>query len=417
MATWKKVFTSGDIIPVANGGTGANLSSDGVVVAGGATLVSVALGNAQILVGQTGSEPTAQELSGDVEISNTAVATIQDDAVSGNKIANHGVALSKLAEGTKGDLITFNAAGDAIALPVPTGAGSDGQVLTVDASEASGLAFASAPSATNSSISSLQLSRDPIVTASGTVGDATLHGTVARLSFDPDESFAHKDIAELDAAVYTAFNSDTSRAGLFSSSGFQGRLAGEASGAINVKTAAASGTVKIGCFADASVGYQSPLTQNILTLTTTAGQEKLTIAGSLEVTGTTTTVDSTTLTVADAVIKVGEGATSSTNAQNAASASDAGGLGISVANGSATDDSLARFVYTGYNDTASVLGWKIAQETADNAADLDDAVAYGVGVMHVQSGVFSAGSNAFDIGKGAMLFTSNGGGQLFIQTA
>ena len=134
MATWKKVFTSGDIIPVANGGTGANLSSDGVVVAGGGTLVSVNLTDAQILVGQTGSEPTAQSLSGDVEISNTGVATIQPSAVSGNKIANHGVALSKLAEGTKGDLITFNAAGDAIALSVPSGAGSDGQVLTVDAS-------------------------------------------------------------------------------------------------------------------------------------------------------------------------------------------------------------------------------------------------------------------------------------------
>ena len=124
MATWKKVFTSGDIVPVANGGTGANLNSDGVVVAGGDTLVSVELENTQILVGQTGSEPTAQTLSGDIVISNTAQATIQDDAVSGNKIENHGVALSKLAEGTKGDLITFNASGDAIALSVPTGAGS-----------------------------------------------------------------------------------------------------------------------------------------------------------------------------------------------------------------------------------------------------------------------------------------------------
>ena len=416
MATWKKVFTSGDIVPVANGGTGANLNSDGGVVAGGDTLVSVELENTQILVGQTGSEPTAQELSGDVEISNTAVATIQDDAVSGNKIENHGVALSKLAEGTKGDLITFNASGDAIALSVPTGAGSDGQVLTVDASEPTGLAFASAPSATNSSISGLQLSRDPIVTASDTAGDATLHGTVARLSFDPDEAFVHKDIAELDDAVYTAFNSDTSRAGLFSSTGFQGRLAGEASGAINVKTASASGTVKLAAYGDAAAGYQAPLTQNILTLTTTAGAEKLTVAGDLEVTGTTTTVDSTTLTVADAVIKVGEGSTSSTNAQNAASASDAGGLGISVANGSNTDDLLARFIYTGYNDSGSVLGWKISQETADSAGDLDDSIPYGVGVMHVQSASFTAGSSAFDIGQGAMLFTSSGGGQLFIQT-
>ena len=113
---------------------------------------------------------------------------------------------------------------------------------------------------------------------------------------------------------------------------------------------------------------------------------------------------------------MGEGSTSSTNAQNAASASDAGGLGISVANGSNTDDLLARFIYTGYNDSGSVLGWKISQETADSAGDLDDSIPYGVGVMHVQSASFTAGSSAFDIGQGAMLFTSSGGGQLFIQT-
>ena len=412
MSAWKKVFTSADLIGIANGGTGANLNSAGGIVSNGTVLSSVSMNDGQLLVGASGSAPAAQTISGDIALTTGGNTTIQTNAVSGNKIADHGVALGKIASGTKGDLISFNGSGDAVALAV---GGSNGLVLTVDDNEATGLKFASAPSAVNSSVSALNADRDPIVTANDTIGSATLPGTVATLSFDKDETFVHKTLAELDAGAYSTQTADNARGALYSKTGFQGQLAGEASGAIHVKTAVASGTVKIGAYGDNAAGFQVPLTQNILTLN--ADTPKLTIAGDLEVTGNTTTVSSTTVTVADAVIKLGEGATSSSNAQAGASATSAGGLGIAIDNGNASDDKLARFVYEGYEDSASVLGWNIAQETADATDDLGAATAYGVAVMHVQSGAFTTSETNFDIGVGALLYTTNGSGGLFIQTA
>jgi len=413
-SVWKKVFTSADTIGIANGGTGANLNSAGGIVSNGTQLSSVALSDGQLLVGATGSAPGAQTITGDFALTTGGVATIATNAVTGNKIADHGVGLGKLVAGTQGDIIAYNASGDASVF----GIGSDGQVLTVDDDNANGLKleWKTAPAAANNVIAALNSSRDPMIAANGTGASQTLHGTVATLSFDSDETFVHKTLAELDAGSYATQTADNARGALYSKTGFQGQLAGEASGAVHVKTVAGSGTVKLGAYGDNVAGFQAPLTQNILTLN--IDTPKLTIAGDLEVTGTTTTIDSTVLTVADAVIKVGEGATSSSNAQSAASATSAGGLGISVANGDTTADvKLARFVYEGYADSASVLGWNIAQESHDAAADLEDVTAFGVGVMHVQSGAFTAAETTFDIGVGAMLYTTNGSGGLFIQTA
>jgi hypothetical protein len=62
------------------------------------------------------------------EIATDAVATakIADSAVSTAKIADNAITLAKLAGGTDGNIISFDASGD----PVAVATGSDGQVLT-----------------------------------------------------------------------------------------------------------------------------------------------------------------------------------------------------------------------------------------------------------------------------------------------
>lgn len=419
MATWKKVFTSDDTIPLSSGGTGANLNSAGAIVSDGSNLSSATLTDGQLVIGATGSTPAAQSVSGVMTLSKTGVTALVDDSVTGNIIANHGVGLGKLVAGTQGDLIAYNGSGDAAVF----GIGSDGQVLTVDDDATNGLklAWVDAPAAANNVIAALQTSRDPLITSNGTGNSQTLHGTVATLSYDSDESFVHSTIAELDAGAQSTFDGDNSRGGLFSANGFNGNLAGIASGAVNVDTTAlSSGTAYLGVYASNSAGYQVPSTQSILSVNLNSGQEALTIAGDLIVSGTTTTVSSTDVTVADATLKLASGVSGSSTVQAAGSAAAAGGVGIVVGNGTATEDKLARFVYEGHADTASVLGWNIAQENEDAAADLTANTAYGVGVMHVQSTTFAEvadDDDALNIGVGAMLYSSHGTGGLFIQTA
>jgi hypothetical protein len=144
---------------------------------------------------------------------------------------------------------------------------------------------------------------------------------------------------------------------------------------------------------------------------------KLIIKGALEVQGdvTQTSTSVVNLEVDDALIKVAGGAANDGAGQTAGPS----GVGIAVDNGTAADANLARFVYKGFNDSASVLGWRIAQ-AADNTASAA-ASTHGVGVMEVTSSAASttllaAAETAVDIGIGAMLYSTNGTGGLFIQT-
>jgi hypothetical protein len=92
----------------ANSILGRNADSSGV-------LSEVALTTTQILIGD-GTGFTAAALSSDVTMTNAGAVTI----------ANNAVTLAKMAGGTDGQIITYDASGD----PVAVGPGSDGQVLT-----------------------------------------------------------------------------------------------------------------------------------------------------------------------------------------------------------------------------------------------------------------------------------------------
>jgi hypothetical protein len=90
----------------------------------------------QIIVGNGSNRPTAVAVSGDVTLANTGAVTIAtgavehamlaNDAVDGDNIADNSVTLAHMAGGTDGQIITYDASGD----PVAVGPGTDGQVLT-----------------------------------------------------------------------------------------------------------------------------------------------------------------------------------------------------------------------------------------------------------------------------------------------
>tara|TARA_R110000824_G_scaffold66613_1_gene172771 strand:- start:619 stop:3006 length:2388 start_codon:yes stop_codon:yes gene_type:complete len=92
----------------ANSILGRNANSSGV-------LSEVALATTQILIGD-GTGFTAAALSGDATMTNAGVITVADDAIT----------LAKMASGTDGNIISFDASGN----PVAVATGTDGQVLT-----------------------------------------------------------------------------------------------------------------------------------------------------------------------------------------------------------------------------------------------------------------------------------------------
>lgn len=419
MAQWKKIFTSEEVIPVANGGTGQTSLTQGVLIANGdnpQTIEGVELGSAQLLIGQgAASNPAAQTVSGDIAISNTGVVTIQPTSVETGMIVNDAVTLAKMAGATKGDLITFNSDGN----PVYIGAGSDGQILKANASASNGygIEWAASTAATTVNISDgdAETATHAVPFVSG-IGDATVYADTDEFTFDASQTFTHETTSNLDAGPGTYLANQTSGGGtaaLYVKNGIKGDLAGIASGAREVVVDDATGTSHIMMVPSSHTtdGFVEP--RRAAALQWDQSSTTLTIGGNLTVNGTTTTVNTTEVTFADAVLKIGEGATDS----NALQSTNPIGVGMVVDNAAQPDKNLARFVYEGYQDPGSVLGWHIAQEV-NNAAD-GTATSRGVGVMHVQAAEMSdsGGAAALDIGVGAFAYSTNGDGSLWIQTA
>ena len=90
----------------------------------------------------------------------------------------------------------------------------------------------------------------------------------------------------------------------------------------------------------------------------------------------------------DVLIKVANGAPTDSGAPTAGTS----GVGIAVDKNTANDANLARFVYKGHDDSASVLGWRIAQ-AVDNTAT-SPASTYGVGVMSIRAAAATEASLA-----------------------
>lgn len=401
---WKKVFTSADTIPLGNGGTNSTSTTKGVTTNTGSALASVAMDSAHLLIGQgTNSTPTSNAVTGDVTITSAGVTSIGSDKVTTAKIADNNVTFAKMQNLTAGDIIRGLDSGE----PGALGVGTNGYVLTVDTAQDGKLKWAAAPSAANVTVQNGEndTAAQPILFGSGVGNNKTVRGDATDLTYEADVAFAH--------VTGNTLNSGTAAGAVAATRGFVGDLAGTASAAELTKVTksnitSANHSLFITPAATNDGEYVKPIADSNLTWNGT----KLTVKGALEVQGDVTQTNTTVVNseFQDVIIRVGGGITSSSAAQTANTA----GIGLAVDNGSAADANLARFVYKGATDSASVLGWRISQE-ADNTASTA-ASTYGVGVMHVTSSAFAT-TNTDDIGVGAMVFSSNASGGLFIQTA
>ena len=426
MSTWKKIFTADEIIPVANGGTGLSELTVGGVVANAADpqlIVGVTQNTGQILVGQgAGAAPAAKSIGGDVAMNAEGAVTIQASAVETNMINNSAVTLAKMADSTKGNLIGYNASGD----PTHLGVAGDGTVLTADSSEATGLKWATAGSATTITTvnGDAQTGPLPVLFGSGLGDNATVYVDEDELQFDPTITFVNLSVANLAQSDgdLASFTDGAGRGALYSKNGFKGDLAGRASAAYHVQVDdTSSGLHHLMMVPSNHVtdDFAEPLRSNKVRWD--QNSNTFTVEGNLNVVGaaTQTTIESNTVEIADVSLKIGMGATGSDQLQTTANS----GVGLFIDNADALDRKLARIVYEGHagsnlpTNHASVSGWKIAQEVDDTAST--DAISYGVGVMHVQTAAMSTvgGSADLNIGVGAMAYSTNGDGSLWIQTS
>lgn len=420
MSTWRKIFTTDETIPVANGGTGATSLTVGGVVANAAdpqVIEGVEQTSAQILVGQgAGAVPAAKLLSGDVTMNSEGAVTIQTSAVETGMINNSAVTLAKMADSTKGNLITYNTSSD----PTHLGVGGDGNVLTADSSTATGLKWATAGSATTITTvnGDAQTGPLPVLFGSALGDNATVFVDEDELQFDPTITFVHlnnTDLGQTDANL-ASFTDGVGRGALYSKNGFKGDLAGRSTASYHVQVDDTSGgehhlmMVPSSHVTDAFVEPR-----RATKVRWDESSDTFTVEGNLNVVGsaTQTTIESNTVEIADVSLKLGMGSTDSNQLQGTAGS----GVGLFIDNDDAEDRKLARVVYEGYQDSASVLGWRVAQEV-DNTASVD-AISYGVGVMHVQTAAMSTTGGAADlnIGVGAMAYSTNGDGSLWIQTS
>lgn len=422
MATWKKIFTTSDVVPVENGGTGTNALAAGNVVSNGTVLQSLEQDTGRFLIGQgTSAAPAATALAGDIStVTAGGAVTIANDAITTAKIINSAVTLPKMADGTKGQIISFAADGSPLAL----GVGDNTKVLTADSNEATGLKWVTAGGASTINVQNGDTSPGtalPVVFASDVSATASVYADADELTFDAaGVTFTHLDTTDLGVSDgnLTSELDGAGRAALFSQNGFKGDLAGRASAANftqanntftnTTNNTNLTGTVNILGTQSSTVdgNYYQPQSLGAR-VTYDVSSDTLSVQN-LTVAGTTTTINSTTTTIADPTIRIAEG--TSTSGSYGASAAAAGGAGIVVDNGTASDENLGRFIYTGYDagttNNASVLGWKIAQEKSTNAGEAANGP-YGVGVMYVQSTAMDTDGNGVDINPGAMLFTSN----------
>jgi len=404
MGTWKKVFTSADTIPLGNGGTNNTETTKGFTLNDGSKIDSVAGNSGDLLIGQGSSaKPAPKAVSGVITIDNNGVTAFSGTPVGTSAIDNNAVTFAKMQNLTAGDLIRGLDSGEPGALAI----GTNGHVLTVDTNVDGKLKFAAAPPAANTTIAdgSSDTAAKPVLFGSAVGTTETVRADASNLTYEPDVTFSHKTGADLSTAGAGSF---------VSVNGFSGDLHGTASAAELTKTTVSnvSGANYSLLMASSSINNDE-YSKHTADSNLTWDGAKLKITGNLEVVGdvTQTSVSVVNTEIQDALIKVAGGSTDSAAAQTAG----ADGVGIAVDNGTAADANLARFVYKGVSDGASVLGWNISQE-ADNAASAA-ANLFGVGVMKVVTTEFTT-SSTDAIGIGAMLYSSNAtNGGLFIQTA
>jgi hypothetical protein len=113
----------GDVLTIPTGTTNVTIAGDLTISGDDLTMATNTSG--AILVAD-GNNYNPAVVSGDISIGTTGVAAIGAGVIVEADIADNAVTLAKMAGGTDGNIISFDASGD----PVAVATGTDGQVLT-----------------------------------------------------------------------------------------------------------------------------------------------------------------------------------------------------------------------------------------------------------------------------------------------
>lgn len=443
---WKKVVTTSDTIPVSQGGTGLTSLTDGAVLVGNGSsnVAAIAMADDTILIGAGGSSnPVARaaNATSDVKISDdgtTYGATIQPGVVtggSGGMLAadtTHWATNESTQSGSKLRIPFYNGAtGAADLVPAPS---NNGYVLAYNSASTGTLEWVSNGSATTL-----------------TVADKTdTDNTVFKLGFTDQSSNTSFMISDdLTFNTDTGSNNDTVLMSMKS-----GTVGGATGIAIAASDTEGSSTITADKFhgladvakklnpttvASSAQTYHIPVidesdstansvsgrdvnSHNTFTYVTDAAGVGTLNVSNLNVTGTTSTVNSTTLEIEDHSVRISVPDVAGSESLNDTSAHQQGECGLIVGFNANNDANLPRLVYKGRSDSKSVVGWRIANSGTDvNASTASDS--FGVSVLVKTTGDLSAsgGTNQnaaadgpLTVGVGALALDNSG--DLWIQT-
>lgn len=434
---WKKVLTDGTTITVPNGGTGStNLAGGAVLIGnGGSPITALSQEANELVIGQIGAlDPLSlgPDDNSDVKIAVGAgsthyFATIQPDAVEGSMVKDNDLDwVTHEGTGTAYTVPHYDTNGDAAVSTAPS---SSGDVLTYNGSA---VVWAAAGAASTLTIN--DITNDNNVT--GYLGFST--ATSGPTQFNIDQGFKVNLDPNSDNGVST-LSINGGIADVTDAEGFFVQAAASAAdfGNSYVKAVRFAGTADRarGAFltggAQNNTTYEIPLidvdphtegfatgrrfynNQLLKAEIDNSGKPTL-VVSNLSVTGTTTSINTTTLDVEDHSVRISVPNTGEETLNDNSTVSQ-GEVGIIVGYNTNADENMPRVVYKGYQDSVSVLGWRVAQGADNNAGST--ATAYGVGIMHVDAAALSTtgGASGLSIGVGAMAIDN--AGDLWLQTA
>tara|TARA_R110001592_G_scaffold125782_4_gene336063 strand:- start:7647 stop:8972 length:1326 start_codon:yes stop_codon:yes gene_type:complete len=439
MANWKEIAFKTDVNSV---GLQAGVPAVGQIALGGDGILSYQdVPEGKIIVGDSSSDAKIVSVAGDVTITGNdgtdATFTLAEDAVTTSKITDNNVTLAKIQDSAGGSLLvhhhttaTSTAPGSDYS-PVALAPGGNGQVLKTTVSGANTYLNWGDPSSTSSVdvTNGATLTGDPIpVNFSSTIGDdATIYGDPA-FTYDSDDGDGRLAVPAI-------------------TSTFTGDLAGNASSASAVSTDVNSSASSSIAILDSAGGSAQAVKSHAGLTFDGSGSGVLTVAN-LNVTGTTTTVNSEDLVIQDNTVTLavpavatdgtiatgsGSGIIISTNGLGGDGDDDTAdvtynprfmwhntGSSIDSASGTSTDAT------TGI-PASTTLGWTISGRGA-GAAGVSAAVStsYNLAPMIMfgstendYPGKGSGAYDALDVGIGAQFLTHDGTNgiksRLFIQ--
>jgi len=440
MANWKEIAFKTDVN--ALGLQTSDSPTEGQVAIGHSTAGELQysdLGSNKLLVGDSSDNAQIVGTTGDVTISSNngsnATFTIGATKVTTGMIANDSVTYGKFEQGTAGSLATFGTSSSSTNADVDLReltAGANGQVLkTIIANGKTYTAWGDPSSTSTVDVADGGNQTQPLpvnFSASADGTEAAIYGDEGRFTYDQD---AEGGTLAVPVVTATTFN---------------GTFNGNASTSSAVTTAVtANASASIAMLDSAGGSAQVVKSHAGITFDATDSGGKLTVAN-LEVTGTTTTVNSEDLVIQDNTITLAVPATAASGTIALGSAS---GLIISTngLGGDGDDDSSdvswnPRFMWHNSGTTvdgasgittdagtgipaSTTLGWTIAGRGAGvSGKSTAVSTSYNLAPMVMFGGGYAGSGGASgipteDIGIGAQYLTNEGNNgtasRLFIQ--